>query len=132
MRDTALVLRDGSTNLTADENLTFTVPRIYHNRPLAVYVLLPQDLAEASDTLKITVKSTTTLKKIEVTHTDIITQGTGTYPKTFILPLPPINAQAWTVNLDITDNDAGADFDAGAVQVWVEELAADAFVDATS
>jgi hypothetical protein len=132
MRDALLVIRDGTSNLTADENLTFTVPRIYHKRPLAVHVLLPQDLAEASDTLKITAKSTTTKKKIEVTHTDLITQGTGTYPKTFVLPLPPINAQDWTVNLDITDADAGTDFDAGAVQVWVEELAEDAFVDATT
>jgi len=132
MRDTNYVLRDGTTDLTADENLTFTVPRIYHGKPLAVHVLLPQDLAEASDTLKVTVKSTTTLKKIEVTHTDVVTKGTGTYPMKLVLPLPPINAQAWTVNLDITDSDAGGDFDAGAVQVWVEENSDDAKVDVTT
>ena len=132
MRDALLVLRDGTSNLTADETLTTTVPRVYHQRPLVVKVLLPQDLAEASDTLKVTVKTTTTKKKLEVTHTDLMTQGTGTYPKTLVLPIPAINAQDISVVLDVTDNDAGADFNAGAVQVWLEESAEDAFVDLTT
>lgn len=126
MRDNALVLRDGTTDLTADENLTFTVPRIYHKRPLAVYVLFPQDLAEASDTVVVTASCTTSGQKITVSHTDTVVTGGETFPFLLILPLPPVNGQAWNVNLNITDNDAGADFDAGAVQVWVEELKEDA------
>ena len=133
IRDADFILRDGSVDLTADETKTFTLSGGNSKQDsLAVHVLLPQDLAESGDTLKVTVKGTTTLHKVEVTHTDVVTQGTGTYPKQIVLPLPYSRSTTWDVVLDVTDSDAGGDFDAGAVQVWVGVLTDPATVDVTT
>lgn len=133
VRDEALVLRSSSAgNLVGDETKTFSVPEGTADKILAVHVLIPQALAEASDTLKVTVKSTDTKHKLEVTHTDLVTQGTGTYPMEIVLPVPKCRSENWSVVLDATDADAGGDFNAGAVQVWLEVEDSAAKVDVTS
>lgn len=114
-RDASLVLRDSTDgNLTADETLSVTMTEgVAVVRPLAVNVVVPQ--TSASDTLKVTAKSTETGKKIEVTHTDVI-DGNSTFPFHLILPLPPLDADTWQVVLDVT----GSAINFGAVDVWLE------------
>ena len=114
MVDSALVQRDGSTDLTADEltqafTLDFGNP-IQHQ--LAMYVNVPQ--ASASDSLKVTVRCLTTGEKIEVTHTDSIDDN-STFPFMLVLPLPPSQGTSWEYDLDVT----GSSIDFGAVEVWL-------------
>ena len=121
-RDVDLILRVGATEgaFTADETDTVTLPNgVPVTKPLSVVVLVPQ--ASGTDTLKVTAKITTTDKKIEVTHTDNIDDGT-TYPFVLVLPLPPLPGPDLTLSVtyDGTDVDGGG-FDFGEVQCWVEQ-----------
>lgn len=121
-RDVDLILRVGATegNLTADETDTKTLANgVPVSKPLAVAVLVPQK--SGTDTLKVTAKITTAGKKIEVTHTDNIDDGT-TYPFVLILPLPPVPGPDLTLSVDynVTDVDGGG-VNFGEVQAWVEQ-----------
>lgn len=120
-RDSSLDLRTSSDgDLTADETLTLTL-RGGNSKEnlLSLHVLVP-DASETSDTLKVTYKVTTSNYKIEVTHTDLITVGTHTFPFHLVLPLPPHTQEDVSVALDVTDDDAGGDVDFGEVLVWLE------------
>lgn len=114
-RDNAHILRDGSTNLTATENLTHTIAG---GNPLQrqsmVYVIVPSQ-SGTSPTLKVTAKSLTDGKEIEVTHTENIDDGL-TYPYELKLPLPPSDDTSWQVDLTV----GGTTPNFGAVQVWLE------------
>lgn len=115
MVDSDLLLRDGSTDLTATESAqSFTLhagnPLV---KPMALYVLVPE--VSSGDSLKVTAKCTTTGEKIEVVHSDSI-DGNTSVPYLLCLPLPPSRGTAWTYDLTITDN-GSPDF--GAVKVWV-------------
>lgn len=114
MVDSALVQRDGASNLTADELAqAFTL----HTgnpiqKPMALYVRVPQ--ASASDTLKVTVDCISTGELIEVTHGDVIDDNT-TFPFLLVLPLPPSLGTSWTYDLDVT----GSGINFGGVEVWI-------------
>ena len=114
-RDNDHLLRDGTSDLTATESAqAFTVTGGIHSvNPISLLVLVPK--ASASDTLKVAVKCTTTGKKIEVTHTDVIDDN-STFPYELELPLPQSVGEAWTFDLTLT----GSSIDFGAVQVWLE------------
>ncbi len=114
MVDADLVLRDGSTDLTAD-SLTNAFTLHTGNpiqKPMALYVLVPK--VTGSTTLKVTVRCTTTGRKIEVTHTDNFDSAT-TYPFLMCLPLPPSQGTVWDYDLNV----GGGSEDFGAVEVWV-------------
>ena len=114
-RDNALVLRDGSSDLTATETLTLTMTGGHpKDRMLAVNVIVPSQ-SGTSPTLTVTAKFTDTNKKIEVTHTDALSDA-STYPKRLIIPLPPTTAASLSVVLTV----GGTSPDLGAVQVWLE------------
>lgn len=121
-KDTTLDVRtsaDGS--LTADETVTGTFDGGIHTKtPLALHVVFPQDLAEASDTVKVTFKFTDSGKKLEVTHTDALVTAGDTFPFELVLPVPPSDSEGYSVVFDITDDDSGGDFDAGEVLAWFE------------
>ena len=125
MRDADHIIRDGTSDLTADETIAFTLiggqPK---EAPLAVHVLVPT--LSASGTLTVTIRSTTTSEKITVSHTDALTQGTTTVPYTLKLPIPPSRGTAWEIVLDV----GGGSEDFGAVQVRIEHLEDYAKVDA--
>ncbi|KKN15976.1 hypothetical protein LCGC14_0980500 [marine sediment metagenome] len=125
MRDADHILRDGTSNLTADETIAFTLtggqPK---EAPLAVHVLVPT--LSASDTLTVTIRGVTTSQKITVSHTDALTQGTTTVPYTLKLPIPPSESTAWELFLDV----GGSSVNHGAVQAWIERLEDYAKVDA--
>lgn len=124
MVDADLVLRDGSSDLTGDENnQAFTLHTgnpIQHQ--MALYVLVPE--VSSSDSLVVTARCTTTGEKVEITHTDAI-DGNTTLPFILCLPLPPSRGTAWEYDL----NTSGSGIDFGAVEVWVG-LADNAKVDA--
>lgn len=113
-RDADHVIRDGSCDLTADENITFTLlGGNTRTAPLSVYVLVPE--ISSCDNLVVTVTSTTSNKKYSVTHTDAISASSVTAPFILELPLPFTSATAWNCNLNVEC--AAEDF--GATQVWI-------------
>ncbi len=113
-RDNALVVRS-TGNLTATENLAQTLsngnPR---ERGLGLSVLVPSQ-AGTSPTLKVTVKTLTDGKEIEVTHTENIDDAT-TFPFFLHLPMPASDDSSWQVDLVV----AGTSPDFGVVQAWME------------
>lgn len=125
-RDADLVLRVGATegNLTADETDTKTLPNgVPVTKPMSVVVLIPQKSSletGGGDTMRITAKITTTNKKVEVTHTDLVKTG-DTYPQVVILPLPPVPGPDLTLSVTYDVTDGGTDgVNFGEVQAWVE------------
>ncbi len=126
MRDADHILRDGTVDLTEDETITFTLTGGQPSKAaLAVHVLVPT-LSATADTLKVTVRCVTTSEKIEVTHTDVLTEGTTTVPYTLKLPIPPSKGTAWELFLDV----GGTTIDHGAVEAWIEVMEDYAKVDA--
>ena len=117
-RDNSLILRSSTDgDLTATENLTVTIVGGVHVRkPLGVHVTVPSQ-AGTTPTLKVTVKSLTDGKEIEVTHTENIDDAT-TYPFELILPMPPSDDTSWQVDLTL----GGTSPDFGAVDVWMEAV----------
>ena len=112
--DADLVLRDGSTDLTAD-SLTQAFTMNNGNplqKPMALYVLIPK--VTGSTTLQVTVRCTTTGRKIEVVHTDNVDSATA-MPFLMCLPLPPSPGTAWNYDLNV----GGGSEDFGAVEVYL-------------
>ena len=115
MVDADQVLRDGTSDLTADE-LTQAFTMDFGNpieHPLAMYVLVPKS-GGSGKTLKVTVRCVTTGRKIEVTHTDNFDDAT-VYPRLICLPLPPSQGTSWDYDLNVT----GGSEDFGAVEVYL-------------
>lgn len=113
--DANLVLRDGTTDLTADETLT-SVEIGPMTRPLWLHVVVPE-IAEASDTLDVELEfcdasaSTTQVYNLNMKQM--------TAPGHYAVPFYTLLAYL-QVKLNVTDADAGGDFDAGAVKVWID------------
>ncbi len=113
--DTNLVLRDGTSNLTADETLTTTLigPMV---RPLWLHVLVPS--ITSTDTLDVELEfcdsaaSTTEVYNMNMKQ---ITAA-GHYAIPFFMA-PPL--EYLQVKLNITDV-GGSGFSAGAVKVWID------------
>ena len=115
-RDKDLIVRLGSVgNLTTTANLAQTLsngnPR---ERGLGLSVLVPSQ-SGTSPTLKVTVKTLTDGKEIEVTHTENIDDAT-TFPFFLHLPMPASDDSSWQVDLVV----AGTSPDFGAVEAWME------------
>jgi hypothetical protein len=116
--DTNLVLRDGSTDLTADETLTSVLigPMV---RPQWLHVLT-EDASEASDTLDVELEfcaagaSTT-----EVYNMNMKQIAASAAPKHSAIPFFTL-LEYLQVKLNVTDNDSGGDFNAGGVKVWID------------
>lgn len=116
--DTNLVLRDGSTDLTADETLT-SVKIGPMTQPMTLCVLCPGE-SEASDTLDVEMEfcdaaaSTTEVYNMNMKQIDANAANQ-------IRRVPFITHLAYLqVKLNVTDADAGSDFNAGGVKVWIE------------
>lgn len=112
--DTNLVLRDGTTDLTADETLTSVKvgPMV---RPMWLNVLVPA-IAEASDTIDVELEFCDEDASTTQVYNMFMKQITaaGHYQ------IPFFTLEEYLqVKLDVTDADAGGDFDAGAVKVWI-------------
>ncbi len=115
-RDDDLVLRDGSTDLTATETLTKTLRGgNSHINPLSVKVLLPQ--AAGTDTMAVRVRFTDSGKQISIEHTTVHTSATDSVPDTYEFPLPITDAESLEVRLT---SSGSANW--GAVQVWLERV----------
>ncbi len=115
-RDEELILRDGTSDLTADETLTLTLRGgNSHQHSLAVLILLPQDANV--DTLTWRVRFTDTGKQHSITPTTVHTSGTDTTPVTYVIPLPVTDAESLEVLLDVSGTENW-----GAVQVWLEHV----------
>jgi hypothetical protein len=115
MVDADLVLRDGTSDLTADElTQAFTMNNGNPTQHImGLYVLVPQS-GGSGKTLKVTARCTTTGRKIEVTHTDNFDDATA-YPFLMSLPLPPTQGTAWDYDLNV----GGGSEDFGAVEVYL-------------
>ena len=114
-RDNAHIIRSGGSDLTATENITFTVGGGNPVQRMHMIMMLIPSQSGTTPTLKVTVKSLTDGKEIEVTHTENIDAAT-TFPFELKLPLPPSDDTAW--QLDLTLGGTTPDF--GAVQAWLE------------
>ena len=114
-RDNAHILRSGGSDLTATENITFTVGGGNPVQRMHMIMMLVPSQSGTSPTLKVTVKSLTDGKEIEVTHTENIDDAT-TFPFELKLPLPASDDTSW--QLDLTLGGTTPDF--GAVQAWLE------------
>ena len=118
--DTNMILRTGATNLTADETLT-TICIGPMNRPMWIHVVTDA-ASEASDTLDVEIElctaaaTTTQVANINCPQMDVsVDSVVMNFP--FFAPPGLTYAQ---VKLNITDNDAGGDFNAGGVKVWID------------
>jgi len=113
--DTNLVLRDGSTNLTADETLT-TIKIGPMVKPLWLHVLVPS--ITATDTLDVELEfclpasSTTEVYNMNMKQIDAL----GHYAIPFLMAPPCTYLQ---VKLNITDVGGGG-FSSGATKVWID------------
>lgn len=117
MFDNELMLRSGAAHLTADEAIAYAAyPKCPY--PLEVRVIVPE-MAEAGDTIDITftLSDDGAIDK-EVIHMPQITKaGVTTSGITeYFLTLPMVRDYI-KCDIDITDADAGGDFDAGHVQI---------------
>lgn len=127
VRDADQIVRDGSSNLTADETIAFTVVGgVPTKHQMNMNILVPT--LSTSDTLSVTLRCVSTGKKITVSHTDALTQGTTTVPFLLTLPFPPSDGTSWQLFLDV----GGSSVDHGAVQAWIEASSSYAKVDANA
>lgn len=118
--DANLVLRDGTADLTADETLT-SVRIGPMTRPMVLCVMT-ESASEASDTLDVelefcdTSASTTQVYNMNSPQMDVSAAGA-------IVRVPfYTHLEYLQVKLNVTDADAGADFNAGGVKVWIEPV----------
>jgi len=119
--DTNLVLRDGTSDLTADETLTSVLIGPM-TRPMVLCVLSPGG-SEANDTLDVELEfcdeGATTTQVYNMNSPQMDANATNQIVRVpFITPLEYLQ-----VKLNVTDNDAGGDFNAGGVKVWIEAAA---------
>lgn len=111
--DTNLVLRDGTSNLTADETLTTTLvgPMM---KPLWLHVIVPS--ITATDTLDVELEfcatGATTTEIYNMNMKQITAAGHYAIPFYTLL-------EYLQVKLNITDVGGGG-FSAGAVKVWID------------
>jgi len=108
--DTNLILRDGSTDLTADETLTSTKVGPM-TRPMWLHVVVPE--VSASDTLDVELEfcdaaaPTTEVYNMNMKQIDAL----GHYAVPFYTPLEYLQ-----VKLNVT----GSDVNLGATKVWID------------
>ncbi len=115
-RDSTLIVRLASVgNLTADLTQTFTLDGGNPVQRLLGFSMLVPSQSGTSPTLKVTVRTKTDGKEIEVTHIEDIDDAT-TYPFFLHLPLPPSDDTAWEAFLDT----GGTTPNFGAVEAWIE------------
>lgn len=117
--DANLVLRDGTSDLTEDETLTSIEIGPVMNKPMFLHVLVPGG-SEASDTLDVELEfcaaSASTTQVYNMNMPQIDANATNQhYAIPFVTPLEYLQ-----VKLSVTDADAGTDFDAGGVKVWLD------------
>lgn len=84
---------------------------------MAVVLAIGADLAEASDTLQVTIEECATVNGtyVEVARFPLLTKGTG-MPGTYIRRFDS-NKQFIRAKIDITDADAGGDFTVASVYI---------------
>ena len=118
--DANLILRDGTSDLTADETLTSVKigPML---RPMVLCVMTV-DASEASDTLDVELEfcdsSATTTQVYNMNSPQIDASAANQ-----IVRVPfYTHLEYLQVKLNITDADAGADFNAGGCKVWIEPV----------
>ncbi len=114
-RDNVHIIRSGGSDLTATENIAFTVGGGNPVQRMHMVMVLVPSQSGTSPTLKVTAKSLTDGSEIEVTHTENIDDA-ETFPYELKLPLPPSADTSW--QLDLTLGGTSPDF--GAVQAWLE------------
>lgn len=118
MFDDNLTLHDG-TAITADISPTSTTRssgsavidlRKTGAKGMAAVLILNADLAEASDTMQVTIEECATVDGtyVEVTRFGLLTKGTG-MPGTYIRRFDT-DKQYVRAKIDINDADAGSDF----------------------
>lgn len=116
--DANLILRDGTSDLTADETLTSVLigPML---RPM-VLVVMTESASEASDTLDVELEfcdsSATTTQVYNMNGPQMDVSAAGAIAR---IPFYT-HLEYLQVKLNVTDADAGADFNAGGVKVWIE------------
>ena len=119
--DANLILRSGSTDLTADETLTSV--RIGPMLRPMVLCVMTESASEASDTLDVELEfcdvsaSTTQVYNMNTPQMDVSAAGA-------IVRVPFITQLEYLqVKLNVTDADSGGDFNAGGVKFWIESAA---------
>jgi hypothetical protein len=117
MFDNEIMVRSGTTHLTADESGSYVAyPKCVE--PMELRVVVPT-MAEASDTIDITVTwSADGSNPKEIEHMTQITYANVVTSKLteFFMPMTMHRAY-FKVDIDITDADTGSDFDAGHVHI---------------
>ncbi len=115
--DTNLVLRDGSSNLTADETLTAVTvgPQV---NVLWLHVLVPSTWTPATDTIDVELEfckaATPTTEAYNMNMEQIVAAGHYSVPF-FAHPETP----SLQVKLNVTDVGGGG-INAGATKVWID------------
>jgi len=124
--DANLVLHDGTT-ITADVTPTsatrtsgsavLNIPGGTPAKGLAAVLVVGADLAEASDTLQVTIEECATVNGtyVEVARFPLLTKGTG-MPGTYVRRFDS-NKAFIRAKIDITDADAGSDFTVANVYI---------------
>ena len=118
MQDNELLIRDGSTDLTATMAGSYTKLPPFVN-PLELRIVVPT-LAETGDKIVVTVTYSddgTNAKEVvtlpDITYANVLTNKITEYG------LPLFGRQYVKVTLTVTDADSGSDFNAGKVLVAV-------------
>ena len=123
--DENLVLHDGTT-ITADINPTSETRtsgsmvldvRSTPAKGLAAVLVVGADLAEAADTLQVSIEECATVDGtyVEVARFPLLTKGTG-MPGTYIRRFDS-NKQYIRAKIDVTDADVGSDFTVANVHI---------------
>jgi len=124
--DANLVFHDG-TAITADITPTsatrtsgsavLSIPGGTPAKGLAVVLVVGNDLAEASDTLQVTIEECATVDGtyVEVARFPLLTKGTG-MPGSYVRRFDS-NKEFIRAKIDITDADAGSDFTVASVHI---------------
>lgn len=118
--DTNLVLRDGSTHLTADETLTaVTIGPM--TRPIWLHVIT-EAASEANDKIDVELEfCTAAAPTTQVMNVNSPQMAVAVDSVHMAIPfIMPPGLTSLQVKLDITDADGGGDFDAGHVKVWLD------------
>ena len=124
--DANLVFHDG-TEITADVTPTsvtrtsgsavLSIPGGTPAKGLAAVLIVGADLAEAGDTLLVTIEECATVNGtyVEVARFPLLTKGTG-MPGSYVRRFDS-NKEFIRAKIDITDSDAGSDFSATLVHI---------------
>jgi hypothetical protein len=118
--DTNLELRDGSSDLTANETLTNVVigPMV---KPLWLHVLT-EDASETDDKLDTELEfCTADAPTTQVMNENAPQMSVDSAGQHMAIPfIMPPGLTSLQVKLAVTDADAGGDFNAGGVKVWID------------